>query len=89
MINPQHKKGKKPKKRRKFIPKTIVTRVFERDDFTCQYCDTKHMWDNHSLHCHHIVRTSQGGQTTIKNLLTLCWVCHRLLHDGKIKMDKK
>lgn len=81
------KQGKKKKKRRKFIPKAIVTAVFERDTFTCQYCGDQHIRDSHSLHCHHIIRTSQGGETTINNLNACCWICH--YDHGEIsKIDK-
>ncbi|MGH3799574.1 MAG: HNH endonuclease signature motif containing protein [Pseudonocardiaceae bacterium] len=31
---------------------------------------------------HHILQWQYGGRTDLENLLMLCWVHHRLLHDS-------
>ena len=69
------------------IPKKLVQQVFERDGFRCCYCYQQQPPEQHSLHCHHVVYKSQGGQDVLSNLKTVCWICHRNLHDALIKED--
>jgi 5-methylcytosine-specific restriction endonuclease McrA len=38
------------------------------------------------LHPHHIKYKSAGGEDTLDNLVTLCWKCHRAVHDGFLKV---
>jgi 5-methylcytosine-specific restriction endonuclease McrA len=64
------------------LPKEISTAVFKRDKFRCRHC-----WVRDNLHPHHVVFKSQGGSDALNNLLTLCFVCHRALHDGKLNME--
>lgn len=47
--------------------------IFERDDFTCQYCGEK----DSKLECDHILPVSKGGQTELDNLTTSCRSCNR------------
>lgn len=47
--------------------------VFERDDYTCQYCGDR----AGRLECDHIVPVSRGGHSGIENLVTACFVCNR------------
>jgi len=42
---------------------------------------------NVQLQAHHIVHQCQGGKDTIKNLITLCQLCHKKVHQGKITLD--
>ena len=37
---------------------------------------------------HHIKSKGSGGNDTEDNLIELCRTCHRLVHDGKIKINK-
>ena len=47
--------------------------VFERDNFTCQYCGAI----NVPLECDHILPFSRGGKSTLSNLATACRSCNR------------
>ena len=51
--------------------------AYERDNWHCRSCN-----NTASLTPHHIKFRSHGGTDTLGNLLTLCWNCHRNLHDG-------
>ncbi len=55
--------------------------VLHRDGYKCKYgkgkCDEK-------LHVHHIIFKSNGGSDKPENLITLCALHHKELHDGKL-----
>ena len=59
--------------------------VLNRDNYTCQLCGKKHI----RLEVHHIIFKSNGGTDDENNLITLCETCHKGIHDGTIKLDKK
>jgi len=40
------------------------------------------------LHGHHIRHWLHGGETSIENLLSLCWVHHRMVHEGGWKVAR-
>ena len=46
--------------------------VFERDDFTCQYCG-----GTGRLECDHVVPVARGGGHDLKNLATACKPCNQ------------
>jgi len=60
--------------------------VLHRDNYTCQHCKGKSK--DPKLQCHHIVFKSKGGTNTSENLITFCSTCHKLLHEGKIKLSR-
>lgn len=39
------------------------------------------------LHPHHMVYRSAGGTDDLKNMITLCWNCHRQHHDGFLNIE--
>lgn len=49
--------------------------VFERDNFTCQYCGGKP--PDVALEVDHIHPVSRGGNSSITNLITACLPCNR------------
>ena len=55
----------------------IRRQCFERDKYRCRSCN-----NSNGLHPHHIVYRSAGGKDELSNLVTVCWVCHRAIHDG-------
>jgi len=69
--------------------KKLTLSIFARDGYTCQYCGKRYPKEDHALHPHHIKFRSQGGSDTEGNLISLCWVCHRKLHDGLIPRNLK
>jgi hypothetical protein len=54
-----------------------------RDGYACQYCGKQKV----RLEAHHLVYREQGGKDTLTNLLTLCEVCHKKVHQGKIRLE--
>lgn len=61
--------------------------VLNRDNYTCQYCKGKHK--DSKLEVHHIIYRSNHGSDDESNLITLCQTCHKLLHNGEIKLNLK
>jgi hypothetical protein len=49
-------------------------RVFFRDNYTCQYCNTKKL--HRELTLDHVFPKSRGGQDTWENLTTACKECN-------------
>lgn len=71
----------------KNIPKKIRDEVLERDSFDgcpcCIYCGSPF-----SLNLHHYKRRSMGGKDEVKNIVALCFNCHRALHDGNKEIEE-
>lgn len=59
--------------------------VLHRDNYTCQCCGRKHV----RLEIHHIIFRSMGGTDDERNLITLCEICHKAIHDGILILTKK
>jgi 5-methylcytosine-specific restriction endonuclease McrA len=55
----------------------LRTACFNRDDWRCMHCNNRN-----GLHPHHIKFKSQGGEDVLHNIITVCWICHRAIHDG-------
>lgn len=62
------------------IKPKVRERVYERDSKEgapcCIVCGRPN-----TIHIHHIVERSRGGLGIEKNLVCLCYRCHRILHD--------
>lgn len=56
--------------------------VLWRDDYKCQCCHKSGI----PLQVHHIVYRSNGGSDHEDNLITLCEICHKGIHDGTKKL---
>lgn len=61
------KKWKPPRFRKKVL--------FNRDDWSCQFCGVKLTWE--SVTIDHVVPSSRGGGTTWLNCVTACRSCNR------------
>lgn len=61
---------------RKAISKKLRFSVFERDNFTCQYCGRTPENDDVTLQVDHIVSVKNGGENDFGNLLTSCFDCN-------------
>ena len=68
------------------IPRKLVSEVYERDNYTCQYC-----LSTENLQIHHIVAAGMGSKRVHEesNLVTLCVFCHALAHSHKAKRVKR
>lgn len=66
--------------------------VFERDNYTCQYCGKK--GDRKDLNIDHVVPRDKGGKTTWENVVCSCIPCNtrkgnRLPHEIGMKLARK
>ncbi len=62
--------------------KTLARSCFLRDDWKCRHCGNRA-----GLHPHHVEYKSAGGADALCNLITLCAWCHRMHHDGHLKIE--
>ena len=56
--------------------------VLNRDNYTCQCCKGKHK--DSKLEVHHKIYRSHGGSDEQENLVTVCYTCHKAIHDGSL-----
>ncbi len=66
--------------------------LFERDNFTCQYCRKTHSQKN--LNLDHVIPRERGGKTTWENIVTSCLRCNsrkgnRLPHEASMHLNRK
>lgn len=64
------------------LPAKISRAIYTRDDWKCRHCNNRN-----GLHPHHVIYAGKGGPDTLDNLLTMCWKCHRAVHDGFLKIE--
>ncbi len=57
--------------------------VLMRDQWKCRHCGED---DIGTLTLHHVRYRSQGGGHHADNLVTLCWFCHRKIHDKVLRV---
>lgn len=65
----------------------VKSYVLYRDNYECKYCKGKSK-DNR-LEVHHIVQRKDGGSNNQENLITLCSLHHKQVHEGKILLNTK
>ena len=66
-------------RRRRTVPPALRRLLETRDDETCCFPGCER--DRH-LQAHHRQHWAQGGETSLDNLVLLCWHHHRLVHEG-------
>lgn len=62
----------------------IRRRIFERDNYTCQYCGAKGV----KLQCDHIFPVKHGGTHEDENLVTACEPCNRAKGGKVVAFDE-
>jgi len=68
----------------KKLDKIVSDRVRERDKWTCQRCKKAYTPPTNALHCsHYYSRRYLGTRWELKNLIALCYGCHRLYESDK------
>ena len=65
-------------------------RIKQRDNYQCQICGDYHGKKYPSqvivqAQAHHIIPFSKGGETKFDNLITLCDLCHAVVHPQRWK----
>lgn len=66
-------------RRRRTVPAAMRRLLEARDDRTCRWpgCENRRR-----LQAHHRRHWAHGGETSLDNLVLLCWHHHRLVHEG-------
>lgn len=72
---PSPKTSRTPKQSNGKISPQLRWRVFERDNFTCQYCGARG-GDGTPLEVDHRTSLADGGTNEVDNLVTACTVCN-------------
>jgi hypothetical protein len=69
----------------RIIPKAIERALYARDRGCCRFPGCS----NHRfLHSHHIDHWSNGGETSLENLMLLCTKHHTLVHEGGYRIER-
>ena len=55
--------------------KVMTLAVLKRDGWRCRFCKRRN-----SLHVHHIIYRSQGGEDSLANLVAVCYHHHDMIH---------
>ena len=69
----------------RIVPKAIARAVRARDRDCCTFPGCR---NRRFLHCHHVEHWSNGGETSLENLMLLCTRHHTLVHEGGFRIEK-
>jgi len=69
---------------RRTVPPRLRRLLQARDHDRCRWpgCDNRR-----HLAAHHRTHWAHGGETSLDNLILLCWQHHRLVHEGGYTID--
>ncbi len=69
----------------RLVPKAIQRALHARDHGCCRFpgCGNRRY-----LHSHHVEHWSNGGETSLDNLMLLCTKHHTLVHEGGFRIDR-
>jgi hypothetical protein len=69
----------------RIVPKPIQRAVRARDNNCCTFpgCSNRRF-----LQCHHVEHWSNGGETSLDNLMLLCTRHHTLVHEGGFRIER-
>jgi hypothetical protein len=69
----------------RIIPTAIQRALYARDNSCCTFPGCR----NHRyLHSHHVEHWSNGGETSLENLMLLCTKHHTLVHEGGFRIER-
>lgn len=61
---------------------TARTELLFRSQGRCETRGYSPLCTGYGIHAHHVIRRSQGGHNNANNLLWVCSMCHRKIHDN-------
>jgi hypothetical protein len=67
-------------------PRLINKQARKRIEGKCYFCDET---DYDLLDVHRILEGADGGKYTNRNSLVVCCKCHRKIHAGRIRLDRR
>jgi hypothetical protein len=69
----------------RLVPKAIERALHARDQGWCRFpgCGNRRY-----LHSHHVEHWSNGGETSLENLMLLCTKHHTLVHEGGFRIER-
>jgi hypothetical protein len=69
----------------RIVPKAIERALHARDNSFCRFpgCPNRRY-----LHSHHVEHWSNGGETSLENLMLLCTIHHTLVHEGGFRIER-
>jgi len=79
--NNQLKAIDKKTKERAYNKYVLKCQTLQRDKFSCQNLDCK--TPESLLTIHHIKLRKNGGEDKLRNLITICKICHKSFHSAK------
>ena len=68
------------------IVPTAIERALRARDNNC--CTFPGCYNRRYLHSHHVEHWSNGGETNLENLMSLCTKHHTLVHEGGFRIEK-
>lgn len=69
---------------RRTIPLTLKRKVLERDG---NRCTSPGCINRKFLEVHHLKPVRLGGKNTASNCTTICWKCHKAVHEGRLIVE--
>ncbi|MCG8370735.1 MAG: HNH endonuclease, partial [Proteobacteria bacterium] len=69
----------------RIVPKSVERAVRARDHDRCSFPGCR---NRRFLHCHHVEHWSNGGETSLDNLMLLCTKHHTLVHEGGFRIRR-
>lgn len=69
----------------RIVPAAIQRALRARDNNCCTFPGCR---NRRYLHSHHVEHWSNGGETSLKNLMLLCTRHHTLVHEGGFRIEK-
>ena len=69
----------------RIVPNAIKRALHARDNSCCRFPGCH---DRRYLHSHHVEHWSNGGETSLENLMLLCTKHHTLVHEGGFHIDR-
>lgn len=82
---PRRRDPKPLRSRPHVIPASVKQAVFDRDDWTCRWCEVP----GGALDAHHVTPRSAGGKDEAANLRAVHRICHQAIHNWPTEAKRR